>query len=299
MLLWAVGLALLAQILSYLGSGYVIQSLIAITSRRISLARSTAITLAAASIGLVAAGLVGSSAAIYRWVSSKKDNPEGALLAGLLPGLLNNIVLVLASIFGVCHLLIVHELTSAQAIGFGITLALLVIVFASVVLALRYRVKTTEWVVRASERWAGIRRKTFDEALVKKYVQDLFNAWDILHAGGWRKPILGAFLNVLFDMLTLYWLFFAAGHTVSLGTLLTGYGLPLLLGKVAFVIPGGVGVIESSMLALYTGLGVPNNISVVVVLGYRLLSFWIPTLLGFPLVFYFQREASRSTPASL
>ncbi len=49
----------------------------------------------------------------------------------------------------------------------------------------------------------------------------------------------------------------------------------------AFLLPGGVGVVESTMAALYKGLGVPGSIAVVVILSYRLFSFWIPTLIGF------------------
>jgi uncharacterized protein (TIRG00374 family) len=97
-------------------------------------------------------------------------------------------------------------------------------------------------------------------------------------------------LNVGFDMLTLYFLFVAAGHDVSPGVLLAGYGLPLLLGKMAFVVPGGVGVVEGSMAALYDGLGVPDAITVVVVLGYRLISFWLPSLSGFPIAAYLQES---------
>ncbi len=89
-------------------------------------------------------------------------------------------------------------------------------------------------------------------------------------------------------MLTLYFLFVAAGHTVSPGILLAGYGLPQLLGKVSFL-PGRVGIVEGTMAALYDGLGVPDGVTVVVILTYRVLSFWLPTLLGFPLVPYLQR----------
>ena len=94
-------------------------------------------------------------------------------------------------------------------------------------------------------------------------------------------------------MLTLYLLFAAAGHAVSPGILLVGYGLPLLLGKMSFL-PGGVGIVEGTMAALYDGLGVPDGVTVVVILTYRVLSFWLPTLLGFPLVPYLQRTSSSS-----
>ena len=37
------------------------------------------------------------------------------------------------------------------------------------------------------------------------------------------------------------------------------------------------------MAAVYGRLGVPAEVCVVVIIVYRLLSFWIPTLLGLPL----------------
>jgi uncharacterized protein (TIRG00374 family) len=102
--------------------------------------------------------------------------------------------------------------------------------------------------------------------------------------------LLGAFLNTTFDMLTLYLIFIAARNPVSPGVLLTGYGLPLLMGRMAFMLPGGVGVVESAMAALYTSLGVPYSVAVVVVLTYRLISFWLPLALGFPLILILERQ---------
>jgi uncharacterized protein (TIRG00374 family) len=69
--------------------------------------------------------------------------------------------------------------------------------------------------------------------------------------------------------------------------LLAGCALPQLLGKVAFIIPGGVGVVESSMVMLHH-VGSTQLKATVVVLGYRLISFWIPSLAGFPLAAYLQ-----------
>jgi len=60
------------------------------------------------------------------------------------------------------------------------------------------------------------------------------------------------------------------------------------------MIPGGVGVIESTMTALYTSLGVPYSVAVVVVLTYRVLSFWFPLVLGFPLILILEKQAKDS-----
>ncbi len=55
----------------------------------------------------------------------------------------------------------------------------------------------------------------------------------------------------------------------------------MLLGKAAFILPGGIGAVEGTMLVLYTSLDIPKAICVIVILGYRLISFWLPMLIGF------------------
>jgi uncharacterized protein (TIRG00374 family) len=65
--------------------------------------------------------------------------------------------------------------------------------------------------------------------------------------------------------------------------------VPQLLGKLT-VILGGIGVVETTMVGLYSIFGVPTAISVVVILVYRLFSFWIPTLVGIALVPYFEQR---------
>ena len=302
MRLWAVGLAFLAQALSYLGSGYLLQKTLAIAYQGVSLMRSTLIVLGAASIAIVAGGTIGSSAAIYRWTSGDEGSVEGATLASLLPSLFNNLILVFLSIFGLIHLIIVHDLTRVQLIGFSVALLIPGLLAGVAALALRYRERTTATLDWGARRLARLRRRPYDAASTGNQVGHIFAAWDAIRQGEWRTLARGALLNVAFDMLTLFSLFIASGHTISLGVLLLGYGLPLLLGKVAFVIPGGVGVVESSMVALYSGLGVPNATSVVVVLGYRLISFWLPSLLGFPIAGYLQSTQKRdqvSDPAPI
>ena len=128
MALWAVGLAAAAQVASYVGSGYLLKSIVSLVGQRLSIARGMVITLAAFSISLVAGGVVGTVAATYRWV----------------------------------------------------------------------------------------------------------------------------------------------------------------VAKFAIILAGGVGVVEAGMAALYHGLGVPEAVTVVVILAYRVLSFWLPTLFGFPMVPYLQ-----------
>jgi uncharacterized membrane protein YbhN (UPF0104 family) len=286
--LWAVALAVMAQVGSYLGSGYLLREIVALTHQRFSIVKGIMITLAASSVGVVVGGMMGAGAATYRWMRGMDVSSEGAGLAGILPFLFNNVLLLLAAIFGLIHLLIVHQLSPSQSISFSLIVLLLGTGLGGALWGVRHRSKSTALAVRVARRWARIRRKPYTATETEDAMARLFSAWDALHRGGWRGPALGAALNTGFDMLTLYFLFLAAAVPISPGALLAGYGLPLLLGKMAFLLPGGVGVVEGTMAALYTGLGVPASVVVVVILAYRLLSFWLPTLIGFPLAAYLQ-----------
>lgn len=292
MIWWLVGLAALAQVASYLGSGYLIQSLVSMTGESLSFIRSIFITLSAYSVGLVAGGMVGNSASAFRWLKQGGVSPQSASIASTLPALINNLLLLSLALFGVIHLLLVHELTALEEIAF----ALILFVDGTIVLLLVWGIGhpdgLTRLIDRLTARWHKIRHQDHDPQRAQDFVDQILNTWIALRKGGWRGPTLGILLNTGFDLLTIYLLFMAAGHRVTFGLLLTGYGLPLLLGKVGFL-PGGVGIVEGTMVALYTGLGVPAATAVVVVLAYRVLSFWIPTLLGFPLVPFLERSGRK------
>jgi uncharacterized protein (TIRG00374 family) len=281
----AVAGAAIAQALSYAGSGYMVSSLAACVGNRIAVGRSMMIVLASSSVGLVAGGVVGSAAATYRLARRCGVCGEGALLAGWFPPLFNNAVLLILSLIGLLQLLVLHDLSRPVAIGFGLV-ALLLGAFAGVILwGIFHRARLAVLAGKISQRWARFRRRAYDAAKTRADVQRVFEAWDLFRRGGWRGPALGAILNSLFDMLTLFLIFVAAGHRVTPGLLLAGYGLPLLIGKFTFL-PGGIGVVEGGMAAMYTVLGVPHAVTVVVIIAYRILSFWLPSLVGFPLFGY-------------
>jgi len=290
MQLWAVGLAFIALILSYLGSGYLLQNTLALTNQIIKLGQSTLIVMGAASISMVAAGILGSSAAIFRWTSRDQKGVEGATLASLLPSLFNDMIFVFFSILGLAVLIIGNNLSRAQLVGFIITLIVLGVIVGVSILAMSHRQYTTKAVLRIASIPARLRKKQPDKSTIQKGVDDLFAAWGTLWQGQWRHLTMGAFINVAFNMLILYFMFLASGVSINLWVLIAGYALPMLLGKIAFILPGGVGVVETSMIALYAGMGISNSSAVVAVLGYRLISFWIPIIAGFPIAGYLERS---------
>jgi uncharacterized protein (TIRG00374 family) len=57
------------------------------------------------------------------------------------------------------------------------------------------------------------------------------------------------------------------------------------------MLPGGVGAVEATMIGLYATLGTPTDVGFIVVLSYRVISFWIPTLLGLVAAPYLERAS--------
>jgi len=82
MAIWAVVLAVAAQVSSYLGSGYLLKAIVRLSENTLSIFKATLIALAAASLGMVAGGMVGSAAATYRWIQKEGVKPEAAGLVG-------------------------------------------------------------------------------------------------------------------------------------------------------------------------------------------------------------------------
>ena len=283
-----IALALGTQVASYWGSGYLMQASVSIVKQRITIFQGALVTLAANSVSLLVGGAVTALAMTFRWMHRLGVNAQGGSLAGTLPFVFNNLVLLVLSFFGLIYLLLRHELSRLQAVFFTAVALLFLFIFVTVVWALRNRAQFIRIVHHIGHRWAAFRHHSYNSERADSVIKELFDAWRYLRTRGWIKPLAGAALNIGFDMLTLYILFGAFGHSVSLSVLFVGYGLPLLFGKIG-LLPGGLGLVEGTMAVIYGGFGVPNAVLVVVILAYRLLSFWIPTLLGFSLIPYLNR----------
>ena len=291
------GLAALAQLLRYGAQGLTTVWIVRVARQRLSLPVATAVNVSAWTVGLVAGGIVGFAGATYAWLRDFGIRMESAVLAGWVPPLMNAAVVALAALVGSAELLAWGKLSLPESIALGSALGVLVVVFA----ALAWAAGRPRPAIRAAAgfqlRVARLRRRPAPRR-PGSAVQRLLRALRALgRRGGWKLPLLASVLVVAFDMLALHFAFVAARSPVGFGVLLAGYGLPTLLSKVA-VIPGGVGVVEGTMIAIFAALGVPAPTAVLVVLAYRVLSFWVPNLLGFPLIPVLQARASAARAAA-
>ena len=290
---WAVGLAILSEMLSYVALGYMMKRIVGLTGQVLTLHRAFGVTLASGSVGLVAGGLVGIGGSSFRWLRDAGIRPEGALLAGWLPTLLNASTIAVFALLGMVQLVLVQDLSTALWIAFSLSLALLVTVAAAVFWSSGHRDKAKKILCRWQEKWARLRKKEPEPDRLMGTVDRLFDAFHVLKTRGWKAPVAAAAMGVVFDMGCMFWLFVAAQHQLTPGKVLSGYALPLLIGKVA-VIPGGIGVVEGTMILLYRGFGVATATAVLVVLAYRVIAFWMPNLLGFCIIPFLQIPTRRT-----
>jgi uncharacterized protein (TIRG00374 family) len=277
---WAVALAILVETLSYLANGELLHSVICLAGEKIGHRRATAIELGAGTVSLVAAGALGFGAAIFRWTRRSGVSRETAMLASWLPSVFDTFTLVLFALASAIELLHVHRLARTTAVALVVVISGLVILIVAVGVLLACNDWLTALAHRLSRLVKRIRPKA-DENALPEAADRAAHAWRQMSNGGWMRPAASSLLVLTFDLLCLRYAFLAAGESLHFSVLVAGYGVPILLGRATFL-PGGIAVIEVAMAAVFGGLGVPAPVAVVGVLTYRLISFWLPSLVGIP-----------------
>lgn len=209
-------------------------------------------------------------------------NVESSTFTVVLETIFLAIAMTSIGLLGFIYLLQKGELKPIQIVG----LVLLVILVASA-LGLTWRVlhddqrsrRVLGWFANTWNRLFGRWRKVDEHNLDLRLAQ--FQA-GLAHLGKvprW-KFILAAYGRVMLDVATLGGCFWMFGYPIEFGTLLTGYGLILLLSGVA-ALPGGLGLADASVPVIFHRLGAQGSISLAAGLTYRLLAFWLLRFIGF------------------
>jgi putative heme transporter len=74
-------------------------------------------------------------------------------------------------------------------------------------------------------------------------------------------------------------MFLALRYQPGFGPLAVAYAAANIASAIP-VTPGGLGVIEVTMVAITVGFGAPRATAVPAVLGYRIVTYWLPLLPG-------------------
>jgi uncharacterized protein (TIRG00374 family) len=161
----------------------------------------------------------------------------------------------------------------------GVALALVVCV---AVLALLVGAHPTiaECAVRRVARLARHFRPGIDpEKAAKSSGQLVTRARSALTGRAFAASFAFAAGDLLFDLLSLDLMFLAFGYQPGFGPLAVAYAAANIASAIPLT-PGGLGVIEATLVAITVGFGAPRATAVLAVLGYRLVSYWLPLLPG-------------------
>jgi uncharacterized protein (TIRG00374 family) len=94
-----------------------------------------------------------------------------------------------------------------------------------------------------------------------------------------RNPyVLGAIAWWGFDIAVLWACFHAFGSAPPQAVIVMSYFVGMLGNTLP--LPGGIGGVDGGMIGAFSAFGVPVEISVVSVLAYRGIAFWLPTVPG-------------------
>jgi uncharacterized protein (TIRG00374 family) len=85
--------------------------------------------------------------------------------------------------------------------------------------------------------------------------------------------------DLLFDLLSLDLMFLAFRYQPGFGPLAVAYTTANIASAIPLT-PGGLGVVEVTLVAITVGFGAPRATAVLAVLGYRIVDYWLPLLPG-------------------
>jgi uncharacterized protein (TIRG00374 family) len=85
--------------------------------------------------------------------------------------------------------------------------------------------------------------------------------------------------DLLTDLLSLDLMFLAFRYQPGFGPLAVAYAAANIASAIP-ITPGGLGVVEVTLVAITVGFGAPRPTAVLAVLGYRLVNYWLPLIPG-------------------
>jgi uncharacterized protein (TIRG00374 family) len=97
----------------------------------------------------------------------------------------------------------------------------------------------------------------------------------------------------MFEIMEMYVIFLSlgSGAHIPISVLIITYSISIISGWIPLFLPGGIGVVDSTMATLFILSGVPLEVALLATLLYRLASYWFNTVLG---AFYLWNSLKRS-----
>jgi uncharacterized protein (TIRG00374 family) len=276
---WWLALGVLLEAVSLLGEAALLRGVFSTSERRISWKTSSQITLAGAAATKLLATAGAGGLILTVWALRSLGVPNADVASGMVCyGVLMYGVYLAAGVIAGLGLWI--GVFSGKA-PFALTLlpAILGAAVIAIALSMLFIDEPAErFLLHRAERTKGRVSLWFHRAAAvpRSLHAGLLAAIAMLKR---RDPsVLGAVAYWAFDIGTLWASFRAFGHSPPGAVLVMGYCLGML-GN-ALPLPGGIGGVEGGMIAAFLAFGVSSHVVVPAVLGYRTISYWLPTIPG-------------------
>lgn len=214
-----------------------------------------------------------------------------AVIISLVQTFITNVILLLFVVIGFAYLLTSHDLRG-YALGTTATLLFFFILAAAVAILLLFHrglrrrtlfimAEVAEWFLR---RFLPHRKPA--RISIWRFQRNLNRGIEFLLARKRRMigPTLWIVADWIFTLLILYGAFVTVRYPIPITFVVVGFAVGIILSLVSFV-PGGLGVMEGSMAAIFASLSVPFETAVVAVLIFRFAYYVFPTILS---VFFFR-----------
>ncbi len=282
-----IALPILATLASYLTMAWSYQGIARAAGHRLPFSEMCNITLVAntANYLLATGGLSGFALRLYLF--ARRGIPAGsAVLISLVQTLLTNLVLLLFVMWGFALLLLSHRLVGPNLIAAGALLAAfgLIMVAACAVLVRRHWRRRLFFigmrlVDRFLRRFAPHRRPRRSKLVRLQHNLNVGLDFLLQRPHDMLGPTFYIVLDWIFTLLALYTSFVAIGSPIAASYVIAGFAIGMFL-SIASLIPGGLGIMEGSMTAVFVALGVQFEQAVVAILIYRIAYYGLPIIVS-------------------
>jgi uncharacterized protein (TIRG00374 family) len=284
---WLLALPVLLMLLSYVTMARSYQGIALAAGFRVPLLEMLKITFVANSMNYLVStgGLSGFAVRMYFFTRLGVAS-QTAVIISLAQTFLTNCMLLIFLLVGFAYVFSSHSLTGS---ALAVTLVLLVVFLVAAVLAAlllfhaRLRRRTLFWLAQAAY-WL-LRRVSPQRAPARTHIwRYQFNlnrgiGFLLARRRAMVEPAIYIALDWLLTILVLYTAFLAVHYPIALSHVIVGFAVGIVL-SFASLIPGGLGVMEGSMAAVFASMQVPFETAVVAVLLFRVAYYLLPLLIS-------------------
>jgi glycosyltransferase 2 family protein len=284
---WILPLPILFVALSYLTMALSYQGICAAADHPVPLWDMLKITLIANSINylLATGGLSGFAVRMYFF--TRLSIPSGtAVVISLAQTFLTNVSLLAFVLCGFLFLFTSNTLQGAALVAVSVLLVLAILAaLVAILLLARPRLRRrTLFFLGHLVHWIIVRvvpHRSPPRTHIWRHVFNLNRGIEFLLARRRQMvaPLLYILIDWVFTILILYSSFLAVRYVVPVSYVIVGFTVGIIISFTT-LIPGGLGIMEGSMAAIFAGFGVPFETAVVATLLFRVAYYLIPVLVS-------------------